>query len=205
MAASCIRGAPLRTERLSTGRRKLLCDLIVEIPSDPSGTEPEKITVSSGFDTDFSSLPTFLQWVVHWSKVDVAGVVHDWLYANGAERKRADRIWRILALSGEHHASRLKPGSAGLVFVCSEPLPGTGMPDGVSRNVGAVPMRSHVSLRCERGAQPIAELAVLDATPYRVGRALDPFCESAPPPAEDFYTRIAVGAPANRVAVAIAR
>lgn len=108
MAASCIRGAPLRTERLSTGRRKLLCDLVIEVSSGPSGTEPEKVTVSSGFDTDFSSLPTFLQWVVHWSKVDVAGVVHDWLYANGAERKRADRIWWMVALSGEHHANRLQ-------------------------------------------------------------------------------------------------
>ena len=110
MPDSCVRGAPLRTERLSNGRRRLLCDLAVEVPVSASGSPAETITVPSGFDTDFSSLPTFLQWLVHWSKVDVAGVVHDWLYAEGADRKWADHVWRTVALSGEHRANRLQAG-----------------------------------------------------------------------------------------------
>ena len=110
MAESCVKGVPLRTERLSNGRRKLLCALVVEVPASAPGSPSKTITVPSGFDTDFSSLPTFLQWIVHWSKVDVAGVVHDRLYAEGADRKWADQIWRELALSGEHHASRVQAG-----------------------------------------------------------------------------------------------
>ena len=110
MAESCVRGVPLRTERLSNGRRKLLCALVVEVPASAPGSPSKTITVPSGFDTDFSSLPTFLQWIVHWSKVDVAGVVHDWLYAEGEDRKWADRIWKVLALSGERRANQVQAG-----------------------------------------------------------------------------------------------
>ena len=110
MADSCVTGVPLRTERLSSGRRRLLCALVVAVPPPAPGSPSKTITVPSGFDTDFSSLPTFLQWLVHWSKVDVAGVVHDWLYAEGGDRKWADQIWRTVALSGEHRANRLQAG-----------------------------------------------------------------------------------------------
>ncbi len=103
MAESLVRGNALRTERLADGRRRLLRDLTVEIEAEPgSGVG---IRVASGFETDFSSIPTPLQCVVRWSRVDIAGVVHDWLYAKGkVTRARADDIWRALARSGRHRA-----------------------------------------------------------------------------------------------------
>lgn len=105
MPQSCVKGTGLRTERLSDGRRTLLCDLVVEVKL-ARDAQPEQITVKSGFETDFSSIPTALQWIVRWSRVDIAGVVHDWLYATGVmKRRRADEIWRTLALSGSHHAN----------------------------------------------------------------------------------------------------
>lgn len=109
MPESRITDQPLRTERLSDGRRRLLGSLEVKVPSIDKDGSPESITVADGFVTDFSSIPTIFQWVVRWSKVDVAGVVHDWLYAQGTgTRARADEIWRIVALSGEHRANRLQ-------------------------------------------------------------------------------------------------
>lgn len=79
----------LRTERLSDGRRKLLRDLVVEI----GGADP--ITIPAGFVTDFSSIPWFARALVRWSRVDIAGVVHDWLYTTSElSRRQADRLWR---------------------------------------------------------------------------------------------------------------
>ena len=106
MPDSCVKGVPLRTERCSNGRRRLLCSLVVEVQNGTDDGSSEEIAVPAEFVTDFSSIPTMLQWVVRWSKVDVAGVVHDWLYAKGEmPRERADKIWRIVALSGEHCAN----------------------------------------------------------------------------------------------------
>ena len=65
---------PLQTERLPDGRRFLLRNLVVKLDD---GT---KITVPAGFETDFSSLPWRTRWAIHWTRVDVAGVVHDFLY-----------------------------------------------------------------------------------------------------------------------------
>jgi hypothetical protein len=46
---------------------------------------------------------------VRWSKVDIAGVVHDYLYVNGGvSRAYADELWRLVALAGEHHANRFQ-------------------------------------------------------------------------------------------------
>lgn len=109
MHESRITDQPLRTERLGDGTRKLLCPLDVKVPSIDKDDSPEAITVTAGFVTDFSSIPTIFQWFVRWSKVDVAGVVHDWLYAQGyVTRARADEIWRLVAVSGEHRANLLQ-------------------------------------------------------------------------------------------------
>lgn len=90
---------PLQTERIPDGTRRLLRDLTLRVGEDT-------ITVPAGFVTDYSSIPWFGRWLVRWSKVDVAGVVHDYLYqVGGMSRKRADDIWRIVAMSGAHHAS----------------------------------------------------------------------------------------------------
>lgn len=98
---SSVTGEPLRTEKLPGGKRKLLREFEVTF-------EGEEITVPKGFVTDYSSIPWFGRWLVRWSTVDVAGVVHDYLYREQRERKEADRIWRKIAGSGSVYASFLQ-------------------------------------------------------------------------------------------------
>lgn len=90
---------PLQTERQRDGRRRLLRDLVIEV-------DGICITIPEGAITDFSSIPALGRVLVRWSRVDVAGVVHDWLYHTGEmPRWQADRIWRLVAVAGEHHAN----------------------------------------------------------------------------------------------------
>ncbi len=94
----------LQTERLSDGRRKLLREFNLKI-------DDEFFAIEKDFETDYSSIPWFGRFVVHWSKVDIAGVIHDWLYKFGKidgtaiTRSYADRVWRKTAKSGSHHAN----------------------------------------------------------------------------------------------------
>ena len=100
----------LQAERTLDGRRRLLRDLVVEV-------DGETITVPEGFVTDYSSVPQAFAWLVRWSRVDVAGVVHDYLYrVGGVTRKEADLIWRKVAKAGDHSANRVQAwlGWAGL-------------------------------------------------------------------------------------------
>lgn len=102
---SCVdpKTGSLWTECCSDGRRLLLRPLVVKID------DGYLITVPAGFVTDFSSTPSGVGWVMDWSKVDVAGVVHDWLYADGSlDRRKADRIWKDIALRGQHSANGLQ-------------------------------------------------------------------------------------------------
>ena len=75
------------------------------------------IVVRKGFETDFSSDPIGL---LDWTKVDVAGVVHDYLYQHPGEtegiesRWREDVIWFKIARSGRWRAGRF---SAALGFL----------------------------------------------------------------------------------------
>ena len=102
---------PLRLERCPNRRRKLLQDFTVTIGE---GKRAIPVTVEKGFETDYSSIPPGFRWAMRWSKVDVAGVVHDWLYANAKNLRHCgkmtkletDRIWRDIAMSGDHHANR---------------------------------------------------------------------------------------------------
>ncbi len=132
---SRIVGKPLRTERLPCGKRKLLCDLKVELNQiQVNRTFSGLITVNSGFVTDFSSIPTLCHWIVRWSKVDIAGVVHDWLYAKGClTRTQSDEIWRIIAVSGQHCASDVQ------AYICWIGL----------RILGGFAWRKHKKLRHE--------------------------------------------------------
>ena len=94
-------GFELHVKRLPDGQRELLQDLSVSVAT--GGV----ISVPTGFESNFSSIPTPFQWVVRWSKVDIAGVVHDYLYEHEAvSRRSADGVWRELAVSGTHHANR---------------------------------------------------------------------------------------------------
>jgi len=99
---SSVTGDPLETRRLPKGKRELLRDFEVTF-------EARKIIVPKGFVTDYSSIPWFGRWLVRWSTVDVAGVVHDYLYqTQTTARGDADRIWRKIAGSGSVYASFLQ-------------------------------------------------------------------------------------------------
>ena len=95
----------LRTERLENGDRVLLA------PLERESCEA-KIVVPEGFETDFSSVPFWARFVVRWSRVDVAGVVHDWCYHVGLRdesgkpsRALSDRVWRDIAQRGQSRAN----------------------------------------------------------------------------------------------------
>ncbi|KKM63235.1 hypothetical protein LCGC14_1513520 [marine sediment metagenome] len=82
-------GKPLWVEILSSGRAaRLLRAHIVRIRG-------REIIVSSGFETDFASVPRlFWRVVPPWGKYSPAAVVHDFLYATGeTTRKEADKIF----------------------------------------------------------------------------------------------------------------
>ena len=102
---------PLRVERLPDGRRRLLRALRykvdgvkepIVVPGDEDDDEDES------FVTDFSSDPVGL---LDWSKTDVAGVVHDYLYQNPGKvkgvttRLQEDWIWFKIARSGKWRCS----------------------------------------------------------------------------------------------------
>lgn len=102
MSVELMSGA-LQTERLPDGRRKLLREFVIKV-NGRIYTIPFE-----SFTTDYSSIPWFGRFLVRWSKVDIAGVVHDYLYWEGIEtRKYSDEIWRLVALAGEHHANRVQ-------------------------------------------------------------------------------------------------
>ena len=97
---------PLQTERLPNGNRKLIRKLEVKL------NDGNKITVPKHFETDFSSIPRLARSFFLWSKVDVAGVVHDFQYWCPEEcknsRKHADSIWCEVAGAGKHSANRFQ-------------------------------------------------------------------------------------------------
>ena len=113
MGSKVVEGHKLRVERLVGGDRQLLEPMKVKVDADLSGvtvtaerngaveSNQGTIEVPADFVTDYSSIPTQFQWVVKWSKVDIAGVVHDFLYQDtNCSRKVADDVWRELAKSG---------------------------------------------------------------------------------------------------------
>ena len=99
--ASIVEGS-LQTERLLNGNRRLLKSFTIDING-------KRIAIPAGFETDFSSIPWFGRIIVRWSKVDVAGVVHDYLYGFGdGSRSDADWAWYRIAVSGEKRANLLQ-------------------------------------------------------------------------------------------------
>ncbi len=92
----------LSTTRLPNGKRKLNHNFLVTV-SDTLYIVPE------GFTTDFSSYPWFTRILVRFDRVDLAGVVHDWLYYSEMEdRRTSDYVWREVAMMGDHKANKLQ-------------------------------------------------------------------------------------------------
>lgn len=94
--------SPLETRRRPDGRRELISDLIVKYKG-------VIYTIPAGFITDYSSYPWFARALVRWSKTDIAGVFHDWLYkTGGVTRKFADQAWYDTAIAGQHSANKIQ-------------------------------------------------------------------------------------------------
>ena len=105
MAKSRVIDDTLQTERLQNGQRRLLRDLKLDL-TDIIGFH---LVVPKGTETDFSSIPQMFAGIVRWSKVDIAGVGHDYLYQTGIlDRKICDKAWWALARSGKHRANRFQ-------------------------------------------------------------------------------------------------
>jgi len=104
MVVKLLPPGPLQVERLPDGRRRLLRELKIQVGDDV-------IKVPANFVTDFSSWPRALPGP-DFSKIDVAGVVHDALFRWGRigeskdSRKvgyvEANRIWYEVARAGSH-------------------------------------------------------------------------------------------------------
>ena len=90
---------PLSVTRRWDGLRVLNRDLTIKI-------NDKVFVVKEGFETDLSSYPFFSRVLVRFDRVDVAGVVHDWIYYHGlTSRKEADLIWRQVAMAGDNGAN----------------------------------------------------------------------------------------------------
>ena len=140
---------PLRVKRLPNGDRTLIAPLKViglrtrlpeEVKADGGRVTQGTVLIDEGFVTDYSSIPEKLHGFVRWSKVDVAGVVHDFLYRNtSCPRIEADAIWRELARSGEHCAGPFQTWVAWVMLVgfggWSKPYPHE---HEVKKTIGAV-------------------------------------------------------------------
>lgn len=86
----------------STGLRILQRDFKIIVNN-------EMIVVPRGFDTDYSSYPWLTRSIVRFDRVDVAGVVHDYLYRTQIKsRSEADKIWRMIACHGQKSANGLQ-------------------------------------------------------------------------------------------------
>ena len=106
-AESRVVSDPLQVERLDEPcARKLSRDLIVMGLTDDGD---DRITVCKDFPTNYSSIPAPCRPLVHWSKVDVAGVVHDHLYKEQKlSRADDDHLWWLLARSGKWRADPIQ-------------------------------------------------------------------------------------------------
>ena len=106
-AASRLVSDPLQVERADWRfARELTRDLVVKGLTD---NVRDRITVRSGFATDYSSIPAPCRPIVHWSKVDIAGVVHDHLYKKQRfSRADDDHIWWQLARAGKWRADPIQ-------------------------------------------------------------------------------------------------
>jgi hypothetical protein len=126
--AVVISGQPQSEREPVTGRRILLRELVVSLgipiselerihPSVRVAGGTTIMIIPKGFDHDWSSIPTLLKPVMGDDRLyDIAGIVHDWLYRIGIERRVADQVWLHVARSGERHVGPIRGwlGYAGL-------------------------------------------------------------------------------------------
>jgi hypothetical protein len=111
--------AALRVDRLPSGQRQLVRDLVIDLGKDlglgdeypgftTSATGTTIVTVPQCFVTDFSSVPGVFRSLFRFDSVDLAGCCHDLAYRVRVPRDKADEIWRIVASSGNRNAGRFR-------------------------------------------------------------------------------------------------
>jgi hypothetical protein len=116
LSAASLVSDVLRVDRLETGDRRLVRDLVIDLgaamdeavgyPGFTGSTRGATlVTVPQGFETDFSSVPPPARVLYRFDSVDLAGCCHDLAYRVGVPRRAADEIWRIVATSGERRVS----------------------------------------------------------------------------------------------------
>lgn len=96
-------------KRLPNGKRELLIPINVTVELEPSGLQVIRrfsANIPAGFQTDYASGPA--QLVVRFSRVDIAGVVHDWMYSMQHDRRLADEVFYAVAITGQHCANKLQ-------------------------------------------------------------------------------------------------
>lgn len=111
----------MRVDRLDTGDRRLVRDLVIDLGIDlglgnadyPCFTMAAEgsstiVTVPAGFETDFSSIPSLARALYRFDSVDLAGCCHDLAYRVGIPRDVADEIWRIVGTSGTRRVGRIR-------------------------------------------------------------------------------------------------
>lgn len=92
--------------RMTGGRRRLLAPLRFEY----RGKEYE---IPEGFTTDYSSWPKWLPWGPRWDRIDLAGIIHDWLWkhAHWPEDEarvgywKGNKVWYDVARAGDGETS----------------------------------------------------------------------------------------------------
>lgn len=120
MTTAELTSPPLRVDRLSSGQRQLVRDLVIDLHVDldlgddkfsgftRSDAGTTVVTVPMCFVTDFSSIPNLARPVFPFDRVDLAGCCHDLAYRVGVPRDTADRIWMIVATSGDRNVGRIR-------------------------------------------------------------------------------------------------
>lgn len=111
----------LRVDRLDSGDRRLVRDLVIDLGVDVGAGDGEYagftmsidgsttiVTVPAGFETDFSSIPSFARAIYRFDSVDLAGCCHDLAYRVAVPRDVADKVWQIVATSGERRVGRIR-------------------------------------------------------------------------------------------------
>jgi len=103
-------GENLQAERMPDGTRRLLRDLVYRVKG-------ELVNVPADTCTDFSTIPWPGRWLVEWNRVDLAGVIHDYMYQTGVpDRARADEAWRLVAMNGQHRANAFQAWTGWIVL-----------------------------------------------------------------------------------------
>lgn len=119
MTTASVTSGPIDERWLGPDRYQLLAPLVIDLgesireadgyPGFDVQDDTTIITLHEGFILDWSSIPNIVElFLGDREHYKVAGGGHDLAYRVGVPRKPADRIWWIIARSGELRVQRLR-------------------------------------------------------------------------------------------------